>query len=149
MKFIKYEARYRDDLIFMVLEAKNALGRVPTVNADLLDMEGTYFDKGDMFWLCVDDNDRVIGSVGYSSIENSSEVWLHRLYIKYNLKHQGIGTKLLQIAENHIIERGKTAIRIHLGEPKEQWFESRNFYMKHGYVYTENENVPYMIKDLK
>ncbi len=148
MKFIKYDSKYRDDLVFMVLEAKNALGRVPTINDDLLNMETTYFDKGDMFWICVDDNDRVIGSVGYSSIENSSEVQLHRLYVKANLKHQGIGTKLLEIAENNIKERGKTAIHIHLGEPKEQWFESRSFYSKHGYTYTNDENTPYMVKKL-
>ncbi len=29
LKIIAYEDRYRDDLIFMILEAKNALGRVP------------------------------------------------------------------------------------------------------------------------
>lgn len=29
MKIIKYEDKYRDDMIFMILEAKNALGRVP------------------------------------------------------------------------------------------------------------------------
>ena len=29
MKIIKYEDKYRDDMIFMILEAKNVLGRVP------------------------------------------------------------------------------------------------------------------------
>ena len=29
LKIIAYEDRYRDDLIFMILEAKSALGRVP------------------------------------------------------------------------------------------------------------------------
>ena len=43
MRIIKYEKKYRDDLIFMVLEAKNALGRVPTLNDDLLDLDGFYF----------------------------------------------------------------------------------------------------------
>ncbi len=148
MKIIKYDSKYRDDLIFMVLEAKNALGRVPTLNQDMLDIQGAYFDKGDMFWLALDDNDRVIGSIGYSSLDGTDEVQLHRLYVKANLKHQRIGTKLLQIAENHIKECEKTAIHIHLGEPKEQWFESRNFYSKHGYKYTNDENTPYMVKQL-
>ena len=40
MRIIKYDKKYRDDLIFMVLEAKNALGRVPGLNEDLLDIEG-------------------------------------------------------------------------------------------------------------
>lgn len=33
-----YEEKYRDDLIFMVLQAKDALGRKPTINEDLLDI---------------------------------------------------------------------------------------------------------------
>ena len=32
MKIIEYKDKYRDDMIFMVLEAKNALGRVPHLN---------------------------------------------------------------------------------------------------------------------
>ena len=36
-----YEESYRDDLIFMVLQAKDALGRKPTINEDLLDIKGT------------------------------------------------------------------------------------------------------------
>ena len=149
MKIIKYEPEYRDDLIFMVLESKNALGKVPTLNADLLDIEGTYFSKGDMFWICVDDDNRVIGSVGYSSVDNSDEVWLHRLFVKAQLKRKGIGTALLRTAEEDIIRRGKSAIHVHLGEPKELWYESRFFYLKHGYEYTENEDIPYLIKKIK
>lgn len=38
MKIIKFEPKYRDDLIFMTLEAKNALGRVPGLNENLLDI---------------------------------------------------------------------------------------------------------------
>ena len=30
MRIIPFEEKYRDDMIFMVLEAKNALGRVPS-----------------------------------------------------------------------------------------------------------------------
>ena len=68
MKIIPYEDKYRDDMIFMILEAKNALGRVPGLNEDLLDIKKYYLDKGDMFFIAVDENDRVIGSVGYSSV---------------------------------------------------------------------------------
>lgn len=39
MKIIKFENKYRDDLIFMILEAKNALGRIPGLNEDLLDIQ--------------------------------------------------------------------------------------------------------------
>lgn len=38
LRIIVYEDRYRVDLIFMILEAKNALGRVPGLNSDMLDI---------------------------------------------------------------------------------------------------------------
>ena len=143
---IPFEEKYRDDMIFMVLSAKDALGRKPTINEDLLDVKKNYLDKGDMFWIALDDSDRVIGCIGYSWTEKQNEAFLHRLYVKATLKHQGIGTSLLKTAESAMKENGITASLVHLGEPKEQWFESYSFYPKHGYV----EYAPrYMRKDLE
>ena len=139
MKIIPFEEKYRDDLIFMILEAKNALGRVPGLNNDLLDIKANYFDKGDMFWLALDDNDRVIGSIGYNSIECSDEIYFHRLFVKFNQKHKGIGTALLNTAESYAKSIGKTVAYVNLGLPKEQWLESWQFYPKNGYVlYSDN-----------
>lgn len=90
MKIIKYEDKYRDDMIFMILEAKNALGRVPGLNEDLLVLKGL-LGCGRYVWLAINEQDRVIGSIGYNSIRDTDEVWLHRLFVKYNLKRQGIG----------------------------------------------------------
>lgn len=63
MKIIKFEEIYRDDMIFMVLQAKDALGRKPTINPDLLDIKANYLDYNDMFWLVIDENDRVVGCI--------------------------------------------------------------------------------------
>lgn len=145
MKIIPYDEQYCDDMIFMVLQAKDALGRVPHINEDLLTVREAYLDVGDGFWLAIDENDRVIGCVGYSSVPNTSEVWLHRFYVKSNLKRQGIGTALLKTAEESLKNKSKTCVRVHLGAPKEQWFESYAFYSKHGY----KEYQPrYLKKDL-
>ena len=140
MKIIKFEEKYRDDMIFMILEAKNALGRVPGLNFDLLDIKSNYFDKGGMFWIALDENDRVIGSVGFNNNENGKDVTLHRLFVKYNLKHQGIGTALLNTAERYIKSQGKEEIYINLGVGKE-WFESRSFYSKYGYIEYETNKM--------
>ena len=128
-----FEEPYRDDLIFMVLQAKDALGRKPAINDDLLDIQSNYFDRGDLFWIAVNEDDRVIGCVGYSKTENPSEAFLHRLFVKPAEKRKGIGTALLQTAENAMKEQGISVSLVHLGEPKEQWFESYAFYPKHGY----------------
>ena len=140
-----YEEQYRDDLIFMVLGAKDALGRKPTINPDLLDIKANYFDKGDMFWIAVDDNDRVVGSIGYSKTECPTEAFLHRLYVKPSEKRKGIGSALVKIAEEEMKQKGIRTVWVHLGEPKEQWFESYFFYPKCGY---KEFSPRYMKKDL-
>ena len=143
MRIIPFEERYRDDMIFMVLEAKNALGRVPTLNEDLLDIRANYLDRGEMFWLALADSGRVIGCGGYNEWGKGGAVKLHRLYVKHDLKRRGIGTALLETVEEYIKEKGYSAIHVHLGGP--EYFESRGFYTKHGYV----EYAPdHMKKDL-
>ena len=133
MNIKPYDEKYRDDLIFMVLQAKDALGRKPTINEDLFYIRANYINRGVMFWIAVDDNDRVVGCIGYSRITDTTEAFIHRLYVKATEKRKGIGTILLQTAETEMRENGITISRIHLGSPKEQWFESYSFYPKHGY----------------
>lgn len=135
MKIIEFQEKYRDDMIFMVLEAKNALGRVPRLNDDLLDIRSHYFQSGDRFWLAIDDNDRVIGCIGYNKYSGDT-VKLHRLYVKCNLKRQGIGSELLETAEKYIKAKGFKYAVVHLGG--KEYFESKQFYPKHGYAeYTD------------
>ncbi len=134
LRIIDYDDAYRDDMIFMVLEAKDALGRIPRINPDLLDIQANYLDRGDRFWLALDGHDRVIGCVGYSRIPGTNEAFLHRLYVKASEKRRGIGSALLETAEAEMRLQGIAAARVHLGTPKEQWFESYAFYPKHGYA---------------
>ena len=104
MKIISFEEKYRDDMIFMVLSAKNALGRIPRLNEDLLDIKKNYFDNGQPFWIALDEFDRVIGCIGTKV--KDTKVFLSRLYIKPDYKRHGIGSKLLKIAESSANDRG-------------------------------------------
>jgi len=131
---IPYDDRYRDDMIFMVLEAKNALGRVPTLNEDLLDIPGNYLARGELFWLAMDENERVVGCVGYHNLECPDEAKLQRLYVKCSRKRQGIGSQLLRHVEAHLRAHGTRIVRVHMGGP--EYYESYHFYPKHGYVET-------------
>ncbi len=145
MEIKLYEDKYRDDMIFMVLQAKDALGRMPRINEDLLNIKRNYFDRGDKFWIAVDDNDRVIGCGGFSRIEGTNEAFVHRLYVKASEKRKGIGSALLETIEAGMCDKSITTARIHLGDPPEQWFESYSFYPKHGYSEYASR---YMMKEL-
>ena len=133
MRIIPYEEQYRDDMIFMVLSAKDALGRIPRLNEDLLDVKKHYLQAGTGFWLALDENGRVVGCVGYSLEAEPGVARLHRLYVKPALKRRGVGSALLETAEAAMKARGIREARVHLGEPREHWFESYAFYPKHGY----------------
>ena len=134
MKIIPFEESYRDDLIFMILQAKDALGRKPGLNEDLLDIKSNYFDKRGRFWIAIDGNDRVIGSIGYVRVDGTNEAFIHRLFVKVAEKRKGIGTALLTQAEECMKNNKILVSKVHLGTPKEEWFESYSFYLKHGYV---------------
>ena len=130
MKIISFEEKYRDDMIFMVLSAKNALGRVPRLNEDLLDIKSNFFEKGQPFWIALDEFDRVIGCIG-TRISEDGKIFLSRLYVKFDFKRHGIGSRLLELAENSARGRGYKEIHVHLGK---EYLESQIFYPKHGYI---------------
>lgn len=94
-----YEDKYRDDMIAMVLQAKAALGRPSSLNEDLLDIKANYFQRGDMFWVAVDDDDRVVGCGGYSKTENAEKAFVHRLYVK--------ASKSIKVSARHFLPRLK------------------------------------------
>lgn len=145
MKIIVYEDRCKEQMISMVSEARLALGVSPEVRADLYNVKANYLDKGDLFWLAIDEDGTVLGCLGFSRIGGTDEAFLHRFYVKAQRKRQGIGTALLQTAESAMRSRGIAVSKVHLGGTQEQWFESYAFYPKHGY---EEYQPRYMAKRL-
>ena len=141
MNIIPFDEKYRDDMVYMVLDAKKALDKVPILNEDLMDIKKNYFDKGQSFWLAIDEFDRVIGCIGTKKDEDGN-LFLSHLYIKHDLKRHGIGSKLLETAENFAKDHGYKEVYVYLGE---DCLESHLFYPKHGYV--EYRKL-YMKKDL-
>ena len=130
-----YSDAYRDDLLFVVLSAKNALGRVPSLNPDLLDIESEYFGKGGGFFLALSEGGRVLGGLGYVPV-SEEEARLHRFYVRPDLKGKGIGTKLLSSAEKEIREKGFARVSVHIGEGPYRL--ARKFYAEKGFVDAEN-----------
>ena len=133
-KIKQYDDFYRDDMIFMVLSAKDALKKIPSINPDLLDIKSNYIDKGDMFWIALGENNRVIGCVGYETIK-PLEARIHRLYIKPELKRQGIGSALLETLVKYVKEKGYNKLSIHTGD--EKYWESKLFYKAKGFIEVE------------
>ena len=131
-KILPFQNEHRDDTIFCLLSAKDAIsaGYPPRLSEDLLDIHKNYFDKGDMFWIALDDNDRVIGMIGTSTV-SESDMWLRRLFIKPSHKRKGVGSALLATAEDYAKAKGIENIHTRFAE----WFdEAAMFYPTKGFI---------------
>jgi len=140
---IPFQEEFRDDTIFCLLSAKDALGDIPRLNEDILHIKECYFDKGDMFWIALDENQRVIGMLGTDTV-SKTDMWLRRLFIKPALKRNGLGSALFSKAEEYAIAKGISVIHTRFHD---NYVEAAMFYPKKGFIYTErHEGLLHMIK---
>ena len=150
---IPYKHKYRDDMLFCFLAAKDAIGNYapdqwskPTLKEDLFDIEKNYFERGEVFYLAIDERDRVVGLVG-TQTTSPTELWLKRLFIKPEFKGKGIGSKLLSAVEDYATEKGIAAIHTRFAN----WYrEAAVFYPAKGFLEVEqNDYLIHMMKRLK
>ena len=144
ISIIPYEAKYRDDMLFCYLSAKDAVGAYapeperhpPALKADLLDIENRYFARGDVFYLAVNEYGRVVGMLGTHTV-SPTDLWLKRLFIKPELKGRGIGGRLLSTVEAYAAGRGITTIHTSFAV----WYrEAAAFYPAKGFVEAASED---------
>jgi GNAT superfamily N-acetyltransferase len=150
---IPYDRKYRDDMLFCYLAAKDAIGdyapeewKRPTLSDDLLDIENTYYKRGDVFYLAINEHDRVVGMIGTQSI-SPTDLLLKRLFIKPEHKGRGIGSKLLSVIEEYAKGKGIATLHTRFA----YWYrEAAVFYPAKGFVEQEPDNhLRIMIKALK
>lgn len=143
LRIINYELQYRDDMIFCIMSAKDALGRIPKLNDDLLDIQGSYIKKGDIFLLAVDENERVYGTCG-TMTTSDTEMWLRRLYVKPQYKRQKIGMRLYLQIEKFARSR---KIKILHTRFSDDYYAAPYFYTSMGFIETErDEGMRHFIK---
>ena len=154
ISIVPYEQKYHDDMLFCFLAAKDAIGSdapdqqwsKPTLKDDLLNIEKNYLERGDIFYLAIDERDRVVGMIG-TQIVSPTELWLKRLFIKPEQKSKGIGSKLLTAIEKYAVGKGITTIHTRFAN----WYrEAAAFYPAKGFVEVERADyLCHMIKRLK
>jgi len=151
LSIVPYELKYHDDMLFCFLAAKDAIGRYapdpqwgkPRLKDDLLDVEKHYHENGDVFYLAVDECDRVTGMIG-TQTTSPTELLLKRLFIKPELKGRGIGSKLLSAVEEYATEKGIKEIHTRFA----YWYrEAEVFYPAKGF--SEIERSDYLIHMMK
>ena len=144
-KIITYDPKCKTDMHHCFLSAREAIEpeTTPKLREDLLDIQKHYFDKGDTFWLAINEEGRVIGMLGTNTI-SATDMWLKRLYIKPCMKRKGIASALLATAEDYAKAKGIKTIHTRF---KDSYTEAAHFYPAKGFIEAERiDSLRHLIK---
>jgi len=116
-------------LVFSVLRTYGLEPDPDGTDADLADLEGHYGNRGGCFDVLVDDEDRVIGSVGvYATTSELCE--LRKMYLAPEARGRGWGLRLLHHALDRARELGFRRMWL---ETAHSLVEAHRLYRKHGF----------------
>lgn len=85
------------ELVFSILREFGLKPDPACTDADLADIEASYFGEGGRFDVLVDSAGAIVGSVGLHRID-SATVELRKMYLRPELRGQGLGKRLLDYA---------------------------------------------------
>lgn len=98
-----------------------------------------------MFWVALNTDSRVIGMIGTSTV-SAADMWLKRLFIRPEMKRQGLGGALLAVAEKYAKTKGVVTIHTRFAD---DYTEAERFYSAKGFCETtRSEDFRHFIKDI-
>lgn len=124
------------DLIHTALAGYGLMMDAGTIDRDLLDIQGNYWDSGGMFYILMD-SDRVIGTVALRR-EREGTFELCRMYLAEEYRGQGLGRGLLQFAMDQAKARGGREVYLKTASVLK---EAVALYQKCGFVVEAEKDV--------
>lgn len=107
-----------------------------------------YLINGGNFWIAIDSDDNVIGTIGAKTLENGI-LEIKRVYVKKGFRGMGISQEMYDILENFAITRGFESLFLGTYDKLER---AVGFYYKNNFIDDETkekrEGVKYMSKCL-
>ena len=126
-----------EELVFGILTEYGLKSDPESTDADLIDIKAEYFDKGGSFEVLVDDNDKIVGSVGVYSI-NQTTCEIRKMYLASSLRGQGLGHKLIKHALSKAKELGFSRVEL---ETASVLKEAISLYERYGFKRFEGSHL--------
>ncbi|SDC53755.1 Acetyltransferase (GNAT) domain-containing protein [Paenibacillus sp. CF095] len=138
-----YDDRYKEEVIKLILHVQNVeyeVGISVKEQPDILDIHSNYINDGGNFWIALNDNGEVVGSIGLQKKNNEVAV-LKKFFVykDYRGKEFGIGKKLYEVLLGFAKEQGFS--KIILDTPSKAT-RSHGFYKKVGFKEIDKEDLP-------
>ncbi len=148
-----YSEKYKDHVISLIMDIlENEFGHhSKSGRPDLHKIPEVYQKNNGNFWIAINDDKNVIGTIALSNYGNGKG-YLQRFFVKKELRRKGIGGKLLNVLLD--FAKGKNYKDIFLST----WnnMSGNNFYIKSGFrridflpkeiPHSSSDNVFYTLK---
>ena len=141
MKIIKYEEKYKKQIIDLILHIQNEEARIALTieeQPDLLDIYSNYEKNGGEFWTAVE-NDEVIGTIALMDRGNGNSV-LKKFFVRKDWRSKKIGYELYKTLLTYVKE--KNIKYIVLDTPSVAKV-SHKFYERAGFKKITKEELPF------
>ncbi|CAM4004178.1 GNAT family N-acetyltransferase [Saccharibacillus endophyticus] len=137
-----YSDKYKEEVVNLILHVQNveyAVGISAEEQPDILDIQSAYIKSGGNFWVALNANDEVIGSIGLQKKTNEVAV-LKKFFVykDYRGKELGIGAELYQALIDFTKQQGFS--KVILDTPSKAT-RSHGFYKKVGFKEISKENL--------
>ena len=143
VKIITFDKQYKNQVISLILYIQNIENRIDLSleeQPDLNDIHASYIANGGGFWVALDDNDTVIGTIGLQIKENRCGV-LKKLFVeqKYRGREIGLSAQLFEHLLDHAISSNLSTIILDTPASAKR---SHSFYKKMGFVEVTLDQLP-------
>ena len=142
-KIIEYDGKYQEQIINLILKIQNDeynIGLSIKEQDDLLNIENEYVLKGGNFWICVDSDDKIIGTIALFKISADVAV-LKKFFVdsRFRGSDYGVGANLFDTLLSFVKSRGFKHIIL---DTPAVATRSHNFYRKVGFRLIEKVDLP-------
>ncbi|MGV6936677.1 GNAT family N-acetyltransferase [Paenibacillus sp. FSL L8-0158] len=138
-----YDDSYKEEVIKLILHVQNVeyeVGISLKEQPDILDIHSNYINDGGNFWIALNDNGEVVGSIGLQK-KNKEVAVLKKFFVykDYRGKEFGTGKKLYEALLDFAKKQGFS--KIILDTPSKAT-RSHGFYKKVGFKEINKEDLP-------
>lgn len=141
MQLIEYDKKYHDQVVALILDIQNNEAKIALSleqQPDLYDIERSYMDKGGNFWLALDENDRVIGTIGVLNKGNGYGI-LKKFFVQVEYRSQKVGLQLYQALQAFCVAKG---FKVLILDTPAVAKASHRFYEKNDFIQITSKDLP-------
>lgn len=125
------------EIIFSVLREFGLVPDPKTVDNDLWNIEEEYWEKGGIFELLLDENDKIVGTFAlYNCGNNIAEI--RKMYFLPETRGKGLGKKVMQYLIDLAKEKGFTKLQL---ETASVLKGATQLYQKFGFKEINSEHI--------